>query len=270
MIDLSGVEGILGEIGRRSQERVNIESLKKSQSWLKDYRLSGFVPKDFAANLRKNSLNVIAEVKKASPSKGEIAPNINPVDVASQYLSHGASALSVLTEPDYFKGDISYLRDIREAFPDAYILMKDFFVDPYQLHQALWAGADAILIIVALLGRDGSQGMYYRAKELGLTPLVEVHDERELRIALDMGASLVGINNRNLKDLSISLSTTERLIKNINSSSVTVIGESGIKSRQDLLRLKGAGCNGFLVGSSLMESGSPGESLARLLSEEEK
>ena len=265
MIDLSGVEGVLGRIGRSALERVGEEKKRVLLSALQE-ESKAFTPKDFAQNLRLPGIRVIAEVKMASPSKGKIAPSLNPLRVAKEYLAAGAAALSVLTEPYYFKGSIDYLRQIRLAHPHAFLLMKDFFVDSYQLWQARAAGADAILVIVALLGEEASGKMIEEAKSMGLTPLVEVHDETEFAIAKRLGASLIGVNNRNLKDLTISLETTERLLAKKDDLK-TYVGESGIESGQDLLRLKKAGCHGFLIGSSLMASGHPGAALRRLLEE---
>ncbi|MFW7380414.1 MAG: indole-3-glycerol phosphate synthase TrpC [Oligoflexus sp.] len=206
---------------------------------------------------------VIAEVKKASPSKGDIAAELDPLTVARDYVANGAVALSVLTEPKYFKGSLAYLRDIRRACPDTPILMKDFFVDEYQLYQALDAGADAILIIVALLGREGSRLMLQQAKQLGLSALVEVHDESELLIATEIGADLIGINSRNLKTMEISLDNILRLLPFVPANAV-MIGESGIKSQQDLIELKAAGCHGFLIGTHFMATGEPGKALRDL------
>lgn len=207
---------------------------------------------------------VIAEIKKASPSKGDIAPDLEPVAVAKDYVKNGAVALSVLTEPQYFKGSLDYLRQIRESCPETPLLMKDFFIDEYQLYQAKEAGADAILIIVALLGREGSQNLLDKACELGLTALVEVHNESELVIAKDIGADLIGINSRNLKTLDISLDNILRLIPFVPTNAV-VIGESGIKTKADLRELKAAGCHGFLIGTHLMATGQPGRALADLI-----
>lgn len=267
-MNISQVPGILGKIGRDTQARIERSKTQMPQTFLESDRLTDFSPKDFTKNLRQNGIRVIAEIKFASPSKGEISSMASPVQVANEYLAAGASALSILTEPNYFKGDISYLRQVREVHSEAFILMKDFLIDPYQLHQALWAGADAVLIIVALLGKTGSQTMLEKALSLGLTPLVEVHNEEELNIAIEIGASLIGVNNRNLKDLSISLETSERLLKNIDKKKYTLVGESGIKTRSDLDRLIQAGCHGFLIGSSLMATGNPGKALNDLLGSE--
>ena len=164
----------------------------------------------------------------------------------------------------YFKGDLQFIKDIRSAYPQARILMKDFFVDEYQLYQALEAGADAILVIVGLLGNEKSKKMAALAKDLGLYTLVEVHDEEELAIALGIQADLIGINNRDLRDLSISLETSKRLASRIPTEKIT-ISESGIESHEDIRQLQDHGYNGFLVGTSLMKTGTPGNALKELI-----
>ena len=259
------VPGVLGRIASKTRKRV--AELKKQQPPQALAAALSHRPRDFRAAFAGPGPNVIAEVKLASPSRGAIAPELVPVDVAKAYLKSGAKALSVLTEPFEFKGDVEYLRQIRAACPEALLLMKDFFVDTYQLKQALWAGADAILVIVAMLGPEGSRQMWQAALDHGLTPLVEVHNDAELDIALGFGAELIGINNRNLIDLNIDLATTEALAAKVPDG-VVMIGESGIETREDMERLSAAGCHGFLVGSSLMATGAPGAALAKLIARE--
>lgn len=265
MINLDGVAGVLGDIGRRSQERIGLFAQKYDAAYLRERRLPGFKPRDFAAHFRNQSEpKVIAEIKRASPTQGEIAPGQHPVKVAGQYLANGAHALSVLTEPEFFRGDINFLRKIRERHPEAFLLMKDFIVDPLQLEQAMWAGADCILLIVALLPPDGLADLYRAACGMGLSVLVEVHDEAELNLALELAPQMIGINNRNLKDMSISLEVTASLAAQVPPETV-IIGESGIKTNQDMRYLARLGCAGFLVGTHLMAQPDPGLALARLL-----
>ena len=259
-------DGVLGEIGRASLQRVERYKLDLPMKELEKEAHSSRLPFQFMDCFKSQEFNVIAEVKRASPSQGDIELKIDPEDVAGQYLHNGAKALSILTEPQWFQGDIKILRNIRKCFPEASILMKDFFVDEYQLFQARCAGADAVLVMISLLGVEQSATMVKEARNLGLTPLVEVHDLHERDAAIGMGADLVGINNRNLKDLSIDLTTTEQLMINMPSE-VTAIGESGIKSGADMKYLKSFGVDGFLIGTSLMASGRPGEALSRMLSE---
>jgi indole-3-glycerol phosphate synthase len=259
-------ESVLHKIGALARQRVETDKQRQSQAELQAawQAHEGRKPKDFRSLFTRAGLQVIAEVKRASPSKGDIAAHLDPVQVAQDYLQNGAAALSVLTEPHYFKGDLAFLQAIRRQHPEAYLLQKDFVVDPYQLYQAALAGADAILIIVALLGEADSARILKLARDLGLSALVEVHDAEELAIAERIGADLIGINNRNLKDLSISLDVTRRLLPACPQHA-RIICESGLETRQDLLDMQSLGCHGFLVGTSLMRTGEPGPALRRLI-----
>ncbi|MGV3526016.1 MAG: indole-3-glycerol phosphate synthase TrpC [Candidatus Sericytochromatia bacterium] len=230
-------------------------------------RLADLPPtRPFEPLFQRDRLAVIAEVKLASPSQGAIAPQEDPVAVATAYLQHGATALSVLTEPAYFHGDLAYLAAIREAHPDAPLLMKDFILDPYQLLQGRLAGADACLLIVAMLDDASLQALYAYARSLDLTPLVEVHTASELERALALGATLIGVNNRNLQTLEIDLDTSRQLAAQVPAG-VTLICESGLRSGADLARARSWGYQGFLVGTHLMASGQPGPALSQLLEE---
>ncbi len=260
-------EQVLFKIGDTVRERLKTLKAERSLDDLREAaEASQRQPFDFRAlfDQATSPFPVIAEIKKASPSKGDIATHLDHLEVAEQYLHSGAAALSILTEESYFKGNIQYLRDVRQKFPEARLLMKDFFVDEYQLYQAREAGADAVLIIVALLGAEHSRQLLEKAKALGLSPLVEVHTAEELAIAGRIGADLIGINSRNLKDLSISLDRILALLPEVPANAV-VIGESGITQHQDLVILKNAGCHGFLVGTRLMQTGKPGDALKTLL-----
>jgi indole-3-glycerol phosphate synthase len=223
-------------------------------------------PADFRAAFDRPGLNVIAEVKLASPSEGPIAPGADPVRVASDYLAHGAQAISVLTERDHFAGDPAYLGAIRARHPQARLLMKDFVVDEWQVARARADGADAVLLIVALLGESGLRRFLRTTRDAGLTALVEVHDAEEMRVAANEGASLIGVNNRDLKTLRVSLETSERLAP-LAPSDATLISESGLSRRAELDRLRGAGYRGFLIGTTLLRTGCPGKSLAGLLAD---
>ena len=225
------------------------------------------VPRDFEKIFTSPGYHVIAEVKLASPSEGVIAPDANPVAVAQDYLAHGAAALSVLTEQDSFRGQLQYLKDIRRAFPDAALLRKDFIVDEYQLLEARVAGADAVLLIVALLGGARTHELLEKARALGLSVLVEVHDAEEMHVALNIGASLIGVNNRNLKTLSISLETSEKLAALVARPGITLISESGLSRGADLKHLASLGYRGFLIGSHFMRTGTPGAALSKILKE---
>ena len=254
------LEKIAATVRLRVAQDKTLRSLGELKAATKNYQRKKL---DFYHRFDQFGYNIIAEIKLASPSRGMIA-QLDPVMVAGEYLKNGAAALSILTEPVFFKGDIAYLSAIRQAYPQALLLQKDFVVDPYQLFQAKLAGADAILIIVALLGEDGSQQILDQARQLGLAALVEVHNAEELAIAERIGAELIGINNRNLKDLTISLAVSLQLLPLV-SQRAKIICESGIEQPKDLALLQAAGCHGFLVGTSLMKTGEPGEALARLL-----
>ena len=212
-----------------------------------------FSTKDFKAALSTKKLAVIAEVKKASPSKGLICEDFNPVEIAKAYEKSGANAISVLTEEFYFKGSSDFLREIRSEVSIP-LLRKDFIIDPYQIYEARVIGADAILLIAALL--DTSTIMMYRkiATELGLNCLVEVHNEEELSSALQAKCDIIGINNRNLKTFDVSLEITRRLAKLIPNDCI-IVSESGIATNEDMQFVRNSGANAVLIGETLMRSG---------------
>lgn len=222
------------------------------------------LPRDFAASFIGDGLHVIAEVKLASPSAGPIGRGLDPVAVASGYASNGAAAISVLTEPEFFDGDIEHLRRIRAAV-DRPLLMKDFILDEYQLLQARAAGADCVLLIARLLGGDTLSEMLGLSAVLGLAALVEVHNEQELRLALEARAPIVGVNNRDLDTLKVDLAVARRLAAPAHDAGITLICESGIRSREDMVELAALGYRGFLVGTQLVRGGEPGRALAELL-----
>jgi indole-3-glycerol phosphate synthase len=207
---------------------------------------------------------VIAEVKKGSPSKGVIRPDFDPIEIASIYQKCGATCISVLTDEKFFMGHLRYLALIREqvALP---LLRKDFMFDPYQIYEAAAGGADAVLLIAAMLEASRLDELAALARELYLDILLEVHDERELEMALRTDIGVIGINNRSLHTFVTDLSTTERLAAMIPSDRL-VVAESGINSRADVLRLQSAGAGAFLVGESLMREEDIGAKLRELLS----
>jgi indole-3-glycerol phosphate synthase len=224
-------------------------------------------PRGFERALRNAALSgwtaIIAEVKKGSPSKGLIRPDFDPLDIATTYQDNGATCLSVLTDEEFFLGHLSYLSLIREqvALP---LLRKDFILDTYQVYEAAAAGADAILLIAAMLDQSSLKELHALAGELYLDVLLEVHDERELEMALATDCGLIGINNRSLHTFVTDLSTTERLAKMITSDRL-IVAESGINSRSDVERLQAAGAKAFLVGESLMREEDIGAKLSELL-----
>jgi len=209
---------------------------------------------------------VIAEIKRRSPSRGEIRPGCDPVACAADYAGAGAAAISVLTDEAYFGGCLESLEKVREAVAIP-VLRKDFTVDAYQVDESRASGADAVLLIVAAFpgpaGRDGLAALRERALSLGLDVLLEVHDEDELAVALDLGADLVGINNRNLTTFEVDLATTERLAAGVPEG-VVLVSESGIFTPDDIGRLERAGARAFLVGESLMREPDVGLALRNL------
>ena len=208
-------------------------------------------PLDFAAALRvPGRLGIIAEVKKASPSKGLIRDPFKPLEIAQAYQSADVQALSVLTETEFFQGAPEYLAQIRAHCPLP-LLRKDFIIDPYQIYEAYLLGADAVLLIAAVL-EDGQLVEFSEiARSLGMQCLLEVHDQAELERALGAGGTLLGVNNRNLKDFSEDLQTTARLAKQLPDT-VTLVSESGVKNSRDLTFLKSCGADAALIGESFM------------------
>jgi indole-3-glycerol phosphate synthase len=208
---------------------------------------------------------VIAEVKKGSPSKGIIRADFDPLAIAATYAENGATCLSVLTDEHFFLGKLAYLSAIRAVIPIP-LLRKDFIFDPYQIYEARVAGADAILLIAAMLELAQLRDFVDLARELSLDVLLEVHDEAELETALQVNCALIGINNRSLRTFVTDLSTTERLAELIPGNRV-IVAESGINTRSDILRLQRAGARAFLVGESLMREADIGAKLRELLGE---
>ena len=209
------------------------------------------------------AIRLIAEVKKASPSKGVIREDFNPVEIAKIYAGSGAACLSVLTESRYFQGKLEYLGDIRKAV-GLPLLRKDFIIDEYQIFEARAAGADAVLLIAACLERRQIEDFLGCARGVGLDVLVESHTYKELDKALLAGASLVGVNNRDLSTFSVSLQTTLDLLKDIPGDRA-VVSESGIRNREDVLMLRTAGVDAILVGESLMREKDIGKKVKELL-----
>ena len=217
----------------------------------------------FSAITNPNSINLIAEVKKKSPSKGIIRYDFDPVQIASAYQENGATAVSVLTDKHFFDGNINYLSSIREAV-NLPLLRKDFTIHPYHIYQARVARADAVLLIVAVLTPDQLKTYIQTASSLSLASLVEVHTEAELAVALDADAKIIGINNRDLHTFNTTLDTTFKLLERIPEDKV-VVSESGINTRDDVETLREAGVNAILVGESLMRSQDIGEKVRELI-----
>jgi indole-3-glycerol phosphate synthase len=221
-------------------------------------------PRDFAAALATpGEVSLLAEVKKASPSKGVIRADFDPVAIARTYEQHGARAISVLTDAPFFQGHLDYLRDVRAAIRLP-VLRKDFIIDRYQLLEARVAGADAVLLIAECLDDCNLRALHNEAIELGMAPLVELYEPENLPRVLDAGATIVGINNRDLRTFEVDLEHTVRLAANIPAE-CTIVGESGIRTAADVARLAAAGIDAILVGESLMASPDIGAAVDALL-----
>ncbi|WEY38387.1 indole-3-glycerol phosphate synthase TrpC [Paraburkholderia sp. SUR17] len=243
---------------RAAQESAPLEELRLAAS-ARDLR-------DFVGAIRAKHESglaaVIAEVKKASPSKGVLREHFVPAEIARSYAAHGAACLSVLTDVQFFQGSAAYLEEARAAC-NLPVLRKDFIVDPYQVLEARAMGADAILLIAAALETSQMQELEAYAHSLGLAVLVEVHDSLELQEALKLTTPLIGINNRNLRTFETSLETTLGMLRSIPHDRI-VVTESGILSRADVERMREHSVNTFLVGEAFMRAAEPGAELARM------
>jgi indole-3-glycerol phosphate synthase len=216
-----------------------------------------------AALTRQDEINIIAEIKHRSPSKGIIREQFDPVSIADSYWRSGAAALSVLTEQDFFGGSLDHLTAASQAVRLP-ILRKDFVFDEFQLLEAAGAGADAVLLIVAILEDSLLAALLERAGEIGLEALVEVHSDEEMKRAGNAGARIIGVNNRDLKTFNVDLNTSLRLAP-LAPPQAVLVSESGINTAGDILRLKATGYNGFLVGEHFMRAADPGAALAELI-----
>ena len=257
---------ILAAIVEHVREQVERRRRETPVSKLRERPLFSAPVRGFAAALAGNSRRIIAEVKKASPSKGLIREDFDPVALAKDYADHGASALSVLTEERFFQGSLAHLEAIRQAV-GVPLLRKDFMLDSYQLVEAKSYGADAVLFIAALLDSSLLRELREEATALTLDSLVEVHTEKELESALKAGSQLIGINNRNLKTFEVSLATTETLAP-LLPPGTPAICESGIDSLEQIRCVEKLGIHVFLIGESLMRAPQPGKKLSELLEQD--
>jgi len=246
------------EVATGRQMRSESDLLREAKS-RKDVR--GFA-RAIEDRIAKGKPGVIAEIKKASPSKGVIRENFNPAEIANAYAAHGAACLSVLTDVQYFQGSYDYLRQARAAC-SLPVLRKDFMIDPYQIIHARAIGADCILLIVAALGPSQLKEFEALAQELGMDVLVEVHDQAELEIALQLSTTLVGINNRNLRTFETSLNSTLDLLPLIPEGK-RVVTESGILAPEDVKLMRDNGVEAFLIGEAFMRAPDPGAALRDL------
>ena len=257
---------ILINILNRKSEEIAERSAKVSINALKEQCVNADTVRGFIQSI-ENKINnkqpaVIAEIKKASPSKGLLRENFDPAAIAKSYAHHGAACLSILTDKDYFQGHEDYLQQARAACKLP-VIRKDFIIDPYQVYEARVINADCILLIVAALDNENLQRLFNLAVELNMDVLMEVHDKQEMKRALKTGAKLIGINNRNLRTFETTLETTLSMLDMVNENHILVT-ESGIKTREDVQLMSDNGVNAFLVGEAFMRADNPGEKLAEL------
>ena len=254
---------ILREIAAYKRDFVARAKVGRSLADVRSHALDCPEPLDFRGALTGEGVALIAEIKKASPSRGLIRDDFEPADIAATYAGSGASALSVLTDEAYFQGSDAHLQAARAA-AGLPVLRKDFTVDQYQLHEARVIGADAVLLIVALMDGGQLEDFLGIGRELGLSVLVEVHSLEEVQRALAVGADLIGVNNRDLKTFTTTLETTFELLPGIGGGAVTV-SESGINSRADVEAVGEAGVDAVLVGEALMREPDIGAKVGELL-----
>ncbi len=247
---------ILRKIVEHKKRELSEKKQKFNMSVLREEAERLKVPYNFKEVLSREGINIIAEVKKASPSKGVIRENFDPVEIAKAYERGGARAISVLTDEKFFQGSPFYLRQVAEAV-ELPVLRKDFIIDEFQIYGAKALGASSYLLIVAILSDSELKDFIELGRELGMEPLVETHTEEEVERALKAGAEIVGVNNRDLKTFTVSLSTTLKLLPLIKSEGKIAVSESGIKGKDDLIMLKEAGVDAFLIGETLMRSENP-------------
>jgi indole-3-glycerol phosphate synthase len=259
--------GILGKIASYTAARVAREKLTHPVEFLRIQPLYEHPPMSLKKALSGLGPQVIAEVKFTSPSEGVLRSNPSAVEaakIARSYVAAGAAAVSVLTEPEFFGGDLSFLAGARDSCPTTPLLMKDFMIDPYQFEQARSIGADAVLLIAALLG-PRLQEMHQAALSLGLSVLIEVHNEPEAIAAIAAGGTLIGVNSRDLKSLKVNLDVARRLAPLVCLPEILAVAESGLRSRSDLDSLSPLGYKGFLIGTSFMKQSDPGAALRAFL-----
>ncbi|MBE5924407.1 MAG: indole-3-glycerol phosphate synthase TrpC [Lachnospiraceae bacterium] len=250
-----------------ADKRVQISEEKKSISAaeminLAKQKIGKLEPFAFEKALEKKGISFICEVKKASPSKGIIAEDFPYLNIAKEYEAAGADCISVLTEPKYFLGSDQYLKEIRKEV-NIPIIRKDFTVDTYQIYQAKVIGADAVLLICSLLDEDFIREGIKTCDELGLSALVETHNEKEIEMAINAGARIIGVNNRNLKDFSVDIGNTTRL-RGLAPDNVLFVAESGIKERTDVAAFEEVGADAVLVGETLMRADDKAKALNTL------
>lgn len=254
----------LRKIVEERKRRIEEKMRRLSLSEIRERSEKSLPPRNLMeAFSRRDAIALFAEIKFASPSAGVIKTGGDPVPIAIAYESAGASAISVLTEPCYFKGELSHLTSVtkRTSVP---VLQKDFIVDPFQIYEGRAAGADSVLLIAALLEKEELKDFVNLAQGLGMIPLVEIHDEDDLEKVWDLSLPLLGINNRNLKTLQVDLETTFRLRKKLPLET-KVVSESGIRGIEDIRKIRSAGADAVLIGEVLMRSADPAAAIRGLL-----
>ena len=254
---------ILDELASYARERVKLKKEEKSLEEVKDKALA--LPRGnfaFEKALKKDDIAFICECKKASPSKGLIAPDFPYLQIAKEYEAAGGDCISVLTEPKWFLGSDQYLEEITQAV-NIPCIRKDFTIDPYMIYEAKLLGASAVLLICAILSKDELREYKAAADELGLTALVEAHDAHEVETALDIGARVIGVNNRNLKDFSVNTDNSKKLREMIPED-VIFVSESGVKTPEDIAKLREIGADAVLIGETLMRAEDKKMMLAKL------
>ncbi|AFM26752.1 indole-3-glycerol phosphate synthase TrpC [Desulfomonile tiedjei] len=257
------MSGFLQKIVKIKAERLALQIAHANAGALEAQARLASPPKAFLDAFRGPGIHIIAEIKRASPSKGLLNADLEPASLARTYASGGACAISVLTEEDHFRGSLSDLKEVRRAVPLP-ILRKDFILEPFQIFEARLAGADSILLIAAVLDEGTLKSLIELSRSMAMEPLVEIHDKYELSMALNVGAGLIGINNRDLRTFGTDLNVTVKLAGLIPSDR-TIISESGIRTHQDISRLRDAGVHGFLIGETLVKSPDPEAALQELL-----
>lgn len=255
---------ILEQLADYAKQRVEDAKKIKPEDIIRKeaYSMNADTGFPFLKALRKEGLSLIAECKKASPSKGLIDPEFRYLDIAKEYEKAGADAISVLTEPKWFLGSLEYLREIA-ANVHIPVLRKDFIVDEYMIYEAKTSGASAVLLICSLLNEETLSRYLSIAHELGMSALVEAHDENEVRMAVNSGASIIGVNNRNLRDFTVDLNNSIRL-RDLAGENIVFVAESGIRSREDTKKLEEGNIHAVLIGETLMRAENKTEMIAEL------
>ena len=250
-----------------NDKKQSLELIKKDKSLdVLEKNIKNQIFYNFKKAIQKNKgISLISEVKKASPSAGILVDNFNHLEVAKMYVENGATCLSVLTEEKYFLGKFEYIRDIKKKFKIP-ILAKDFFIDPYQIPLAKSFGSDCILIIIAALNGSQADEIYSEALKHNLSVIVEVHDIKEAEMALKYDQALIGINNRNLKTLDVSINNTISIFEVVKAHKGPLLSESGIKNEKDARYIyEKTGIKNFLIGESLLKSDNPSELMKKLI-----